>query len=102
MPLQFDSTVNYALKADKKIVTYEDLGKDSPYNTYQNVGLPPAPINSPGEAAMLAAVNPTEGDWLYFVTVNLETGQTAFSETFEQHNRNRARLDEYCTTSDLC
>ena len=52
MPLQFDSTVNYALKADKEIVTYEDLGADSPYNTYMNTGLPPAPINSPGEAAM--------------------------------------------------
>ena len=38
MPLQFDSTVNYALKADKEIVTYEDLGADSPYNTYKNTG----------------------------------------------------------------
>ena len=61
MPLQFDSTVNYALKADKEIVTYEDLGSDSPYNTYKHTGLPPAPINSPGLAAMTAAVNPTEG-----------------------------------------
>ena len=51
MPLQFDSTVNYALKADKEIVTYEDLGADSPYNTYKNTGLPPAPINSPGLCA---------------------------------------------------
>ena len=84
MPLQFDSTVNYALKADKKIVTYEDLGKDSPYNTYQNVGLPPAPINSPGEAAMLAAVNPTEGDWLYFVTTDPEAGVTKFTGDYDE------------------
>lgn len=83
MPLQFDSTVNYALNADKKIVTYEDLGKDSPYNTYQNTGLPPAPINSPGEAALNAAVNPTPGDWLYFVTTDPEKGTTKFTGSYQ-------------------
>jgi len=84
MPLQFDSTVNYALKADKEIVTYEDLGEDSPYNTYQNTGLPPAPINSPGKAAMTAAVNPTEGDWLYFVTTDPEAGTTKFTGDYDE------------------
>src|SRR4029079_16172244 len=79
MPLQFDSTVNYALKADKEIVTYEDLGADSPYNTYKNTGLPTAPLNSPGGAAMTAAVNPTDGDWLYFVTTDPEAGTTKFT-----------------------
>ncbi len=84
MPLQFDSTVNYALKADKEIVTYEDLGEDSPYNTYQNTGLPPAPINSPGLAAMTAAVNPTDGDWLYFVTTDPQKGTTKFTGDYQE------------------
>lgn len=92
MPLQFDSTVNYALKADKEIVTYEDLGKDSPYNTYQNTGLPPAPINSPGEAAMLAAVNPPDGDWLYFVTVDPEKGITKFTSDYQEFLKFKAEL----------
>lgn len=92
MPLQFDSTVNYALKADKEIVTYEDLGEDSPYNTYQNTGLPPAPINSPGLKAMDAAVNPPDGDWLYFVTVDPEKGTTKFTGDYQEFLRFKAEL----------
>ena len=92
MPLQFDSTVNYALKADKEIVTYEDLGKDSPYNTYQNTGLPPAPINSPGLKAMTAAVNPPDGDWLYFVTTDPEAGTTKFTGDYQEFLRFKAEL----------
>lgn len=92
MPLQFDSTVNYALKADKEIVTYEDLGKDSPYNTYENTGLPPAPINSPGEAAMLAAVNPPDGNWLYFVTTDPEKGTTKFTNDYDEFLRFKSEL----------
>ena len=92
MPLQFDSTVNYALDADKEIVTYQDLGEDSPYNTYQNVGLPPAPINSPGKAAMLAAVNPSDGDWLYFVTIDPEAGTTKFTGDYDEFLRFKAEL----------
>lgn len=92
MALQFDSTVNYALKADKEIVTYEDLGTDSPYNTYEHVGLPPAPINSPGERALEAAVNPTPGDWLYFVTVNPQTGETKFTGDYDEFLRFKREL----------
>jgi UPF0755 protein len=92
MPLQFDSTVNYALKADKEIVTYEDLGEDSPYNTYQNTGLPPAPINSPGLRAMTAAVNPPDGDWLYFVTTNPQDGTTKFTGDYDEFLRFKAEL----------
>jgi UPF0755 protein len=92
MPLQFDSTVNYALNADKEIVTYEDLGEDSPYNTYQNTGLPPAPINSPGKAAMLAAVNPPDGDWLYFVTTEPEKGITKFTSDYDEFLRFKQEL----------
>jgi UPF0755 protein len=84
MPLQFDSTVNYALKADKEIVLNQDLGVDSPYNTYKHAGLPPGPIGSPGEAALSAALNPPAGDWLYFVTVNPETGETKFTASYDE------------------
>jgi UPF0755 protein len=92
MPLQFDSTVNYALNADKEIVTYEDLGEDSPYNTYQNTGLPPAPINSPGLKALNAAVNPPDGDWLYFVTVDPEAGTTKFTADYDEFLRFKQEL----------
>jgi UPF0755 protein len=84
MPLQFDSTVNYALNADKQIVTNQDLGVDSPYNTYKHKGLPPGPINSPGLVALQAAVNPTPGGWLYFVTTNPKTGETKFATTYAE------------------
>jgi UPF0755 protein len=92
MALQFDSTVNYALKADKKLVTLEDLGTDSPYNTYKNTGLPPGPINSPGERALEAAVNPPDGNWLYFVTVNPESGETKFTGSYQEFLRFKQEL----------
>ena len=92
MPLQFDSTVNYALKADKELVTLEDLGTDSPYNTYKNTGLPPGPINSPGERALNAAVNPPDGDWLYFVTVDPESGETKFTGDYQEFLRFKQEL----------
>ena len=84
MPLQFDSTVNYALNADKQLVTNQDLGVNSPYNTYKHTGLPPGPINSPGLAALQAAVNPTPGNWLYFITTNPKTGETKFTNSYQQ------------------
>jgi UPF0755 protein len=92
MPLQFDSTVNYALHADKTIVTYQDLGVDSPYNTYKHTGLPPAPINSPGLAAMTAAVNPTPGNWLYFVTTDPQAGTTKFTNSYQEFLKFRNEL----------
>lgn len=104
MPLQFDSTVQYAVgRDDGDVFTGEDEREiESPYNTYRYPGLPPGAIGNPGLDALEAALEPTDGDWLYFVTVNLKTGETAFSESLEEHNRNVARLREYCTTSDLC
>ncbi|MDQ1614955.1 MAG: hypothetical protein QOJ60_894 [Actinomycetota bacterium] len=92
MPLQLDSTVNYALKADKQIVTIADLGVDSPYNTYKNAGLPPGPIDSPGLAALRAAVNPTPGDWLYFVTTDPQKGTTKFTSSYQEFLRFKSEL----------
>jgi UPF0755 protein len=95
MKLQIDATVNYALDRSTTAVSLADLEVDSPYNTYKYAGLPPTPINSPGEAAMRAALNPADGDWLYWVTVNLETGETKFAETSEGFFELKAELDAY-------
>ena len=86
MPLQMDSTINYALGRSTLKTTPKDTKIDSPYNSYQRMGLPPTPIANPGEQAMKAAVNPTPGDWLYFVTV--KPGDTRFTADYAEHQRN--------------
>jgi UPF0755 protein len=82
-PFGFDSTLNYALPERQGHLTAEDLRIDSPYNSRIHAGLPPTPINSPGTAALQAALHPTPGPWLYFVTID-QSGRTAFSTTHEQ------------------
>jgi UPF0755 protein len=67
MRLQMCSTVQYLLPEQKDILTYEDLEIVSPYNTYQNAGLPPAPICNPGLASIEAALHPAQVGYLYFV-----------------------------------
>ncbi|MCZ3387035.1 MAG: endolytic transglycosylase MltG, partial [Actinomycetia bacterium] len=84
MTLGFDSTINYALDADDLTLEDDQLNVDSPYNTYVNPGLPPGPINAPGEAAMLAAIAPPEGDWLYFVAVSPESDETQFTSDYQE------------------
>jgi UPF0755 protein len=97
--LQIDATVNYAAGNDLGAVpTTEDLEIDSPYNTYQNPGLPPGPIEAPGDAAIAAAASPTPGDWYYYVTVNLRTGETKFAETYDEFLTYKDELREYCAT----
>ncbi|MFJ5177591.1 endolytic transglycosylase MltG [Streptomyces griseoviridis] len=91
MPLQMDSTVNYALNRSTLKTTESDTHIDSPYNSYQRMGLPPTPIDNPGEEAMRAAINPTPGDWLYFVTV--KPGDTRFTPSYEEHQRNVAEFN---------
>lgn len=100
MPLQLDSTVSYVSgRKGDVFTTEEERNAESAYNTYQNTGLPPGPIGSPGEKTIEAALNPAEGSWLYFVAVNLETGETVFSDTFAEHNRAVAQLQQYCKTA---
>ncbi len=97
--LQIDATVNYAADQELGAVpTTEDLEIDSPYNTYQNPGLPPTPIEAPGDAAIAAAASPAEGGWYYYVTVNLRTGETKFAETYDEFLDYKAELREYCDT----
>lgn len=103
MALQFDSTNRYAVDVLGIEAPGGDITEvDSPYNSYDNTGLPPSPINNPGEAALDAALHPADTDYLYFVTVNLETGETKFATNLDDHNVYVNELREYCTTSDLC
>ncbi|QBX57206.1 endolytic transglycosylase MltG [Nocardioides seonyuensis] len=103
--LQIDATVNYALDRQGIIaVTTDEIESvaDSPYNTYKNVGLPPTPIEAPGEDAIEAAANPAEGPWYYYVTVDLKTGETKFAETYDEFLQYKAEYQAYCETSDAC
>ena len=78
MPLQLDSTVHYLKNTRGQIfLSNKSTRLKSPYNTYQNYGLPPAPIGNPGLAALKAAIAPAEGDWLFFITV--APGDTRFT-----------------------
>jgi UPF0755 protein len=102
--LQIDAAVNYAFDRDLGVaLTTEDLQVDSPYNTYKNPGLPPTPIEAPGDAAIAAAANPTPGPWVYYVTVNLRTSETKFTESYDTFLKYKAEFKEYCRTqSDAC
>ncbi|MGH3321342.1 MAG: endolytic transglycosylase MltG [Streptosporangiaceae bacterium] len=82
--LQLDATVNYALGHDTLRVSKKDLGVRSPYNTYRHPGLPPGPIDSPGEHALRAALHPAQGDWLWFVTVDPDKGTTKFTSSYQK------------------
>ncbi|MGW1893717.1 endolytic transglycosylase MltG [Streptomyces sp. NPDC002004] len=93
MPLQMDSTINYALNRNSPTTTLNDTKIDSPYNTYSRMGLPPTPIANPGDDAMRAALNPTPGNWLYFVTV--KPGDTRFTADFEQQQKNVTEFNQY-------
>ncbi|MFC8624889.1 endolytic transglycosylase MltG [Streptomyces anulatus] len=86
MPLQMDSTINYALKRSTLDTTTAETQLDSPYNSYRIKGLPPTPIGNPGEEALRAAVSPTPGPWLYFVTVG--PGDTRFTDSYDEQQRN--------------
>ena len=89
MPLQCDPTVIYALQRAGKFtgnLRRDDLMFDSPYNTYRYPGLPPGPIASPGKAALEAAAQPADVDYVYFVSRN--DGSHEFARTLDEHNRN--------------
>jgi UPF0755 protein len=89
--LDFDSTVNY-LRGQSRLATgsVNALRQiNDPYNTYKIKGLPPGPIDNPGEVAIEAALNPAKGNWYYFVSLN--ENETLFAETNEEQNRNRQK-----------
>ena len=91
-----DSTLAYGLDTPAAEITSAQWDDASlPYNTRRVPGLPPTPINSPGQAAMEAALNPADGNWCYFVTVNLDTGETRFTDDPEEHKENQAAFREW-------
>lgn len=85
--LEFDSTVNYPLDRVEVATTDGDRARATPWNTYVRPGLPVTPICSPGLPALVAAEQPEPGDWLYFVTVDMQ-GTTLFTREYEQHLAN--------------
>jgi UPF0755 protein len=67
MPLQIDASIHYALDKQGEELSLDDLKVNTPYNTYENTGLPPGPICSPSRQSLEAAINPADTDYLYYV-----------------------------------
>jgi len=86
--LQSDATIKYILGTSKIQHSIEETRVTSPYNTYTHVGLPPGPIGNPGLMSIEAVLFPTDTDYNYFLS-NLETGETVYARTFEEHKRNK-------------
>ncbi|HEX2285327.1 MAG TPA: endolytic transglycosylase MltG, partial [Mycobacterium sp.] len=85
--LEFDSTVNYPLDRIEVATTDADRAQNTPWNTYVRPGLPATPICSPSQPALAAAEQPAPGDWLYFVTIDMQ-GTTLFTRDYQQHLAN--------------
>jgi UPF0755 protein len=104
--LQIDASVNYALdRTGSTVITDEDKESvaDSPYNTYTQKGLPPTPIEAPGDDSIQAALHPADGPWFFYVTVNLKTGLTKFTDDYDEFLEFKQEYQEYCDTqSDRC
>ena len=87
MPLQVDPTFYYILCKGSLQLTVKDLAIDSPYNLYTHKGLPPTPISNPGLDAILATVNPTKSDYLFFLADS--RGVIHYSATLDGHDANK-------------
>jgi UPF0755 protein len=85
--LEVDATVQYAVGHTR--LTARDLRSSSPYNTYVHLGLPPTPIAAPGEAAIRAALQPADGDWIYYVLASKD-GAHAFTNSYQEFLRRKA------------
>ncbi len=91
MPLQSCATVQYILGERKPILSTADTKIDSPYNTYKNAGLPVAAIASPGEKAIMAVLEPADTKFLYFLAKNDGSKEQVYSETYEEHLKNKEK-----------
>lgn len=96
-----DATVAYGTGNFKSVFTTDAERADAsnPYNTYVHPGLPIGPIGLPGDLAIDAALHPADGAWLFFVPINLATGETVFSETVSQHDAAVQQLRDWCAAS---
>lgn len=93
--LELDSTIKYFAPSDGVFTSAQQRAVQNPYNTYLNTGLPPGPIKAPGRASIDAALAPETHSYLYFVTVNLDTGETKYATTFSEHLKNVAILQAW-------
>ncbi len=87
MPLQLDATLTYLTNKGSSQLTKTDLKLDSPYNTYVYKGLPPGPINNPGEESIRAAMNPTQSGYLFYLHGRDE--QIHYARTYSEHLKNK-------------
>jgi UPF0755 protein len=92
MPLQIDATIQYALKRPKANLSLADLKVDSPYNSYENKGLPPGPICSPGKESLLAALNPANTSYLYYV-LEANGKKHFFTKSYDDFLRAKAKAE---------
>lgn len=90
MPLQFDSTINYALGRNQARVSEDQTQIDSPYNTYRNTGLPPGAIANPGLEAISAALHPAKGNWIYFIKAD-RAGNSFFTADHDAFLRQKEK-----------
>ncbi|OCG75697.1 endolytic transglycosylase MltG [Microbacterium sediminis] len=100
--LQMDSTAQYGvgeMHEGEVWSSEEALTDDNPWNTYVHPGLPIGPIANPGDLAIDAAMHPADGPWLYFTAVNLDPGESKFSETLAEHEQGVAELREWCAAN---
>lgn len=98
--IQSDATVTYGLGIRSFHIDEEQKADTSnPYNTYANKGLPAGPIGSPGKTAIDAAAKPKANDYLYWVTINLDTKETRFSKTLAEHNGYVEKYNAWCESN---
>ncbi|QAY62722.1 endolytic transglycosylase MltG [Xylanimonas allomyrinae] len=93
MPLQIDASVAYGLnKPGTDLTTADTQDPSNPFNTYAHKGLPPTPIANPGASSVEAVMHPADGGWIFWTAVNLDTGETKFAVTWQEHQANVAEL----------
>ncbi|MCB2414058.1 endolytic transglycosylase MltG [Demequina sp. TTPB684] len=95
MKLELDATVKYIAPSEGAFVSADDKQVDSPYNTYMYTGLPPGPISGSGEASIDAAIAPASHNYVFYVTVNLDSRETLYAETYDQHLKNTQLLRQW-------
>ena len=99
MRLQMDSTVAYGRNKKQVMLSDADLKTDTPYNTYLHDGLPPGPISNPGVEAVDAMLHPDSGNWLYFITVDLNTQETKFTHSYQEFLTFKDEFMSFCRSN---